>query len=873
VGIEWNYEEFNASEKRKFLSLSEKRKFLSFRGVLLANKCPACQSDNPDTLKFCGECGSSLREHDPDGLPTRTIAAPVSPFKPDELLAGKYRIIDELGRGGMGIVVRAEDTRLKRTVALKFLSAELMGNSKARERFVQEARAASALEHPNICTIFEIDEAPDGRMFMAMACYEGESLRDRIKRGKLDHTEAISIAVQVARGLAKAHEKGIVHRDIKPGNIFLTHDGQAKILDFGLAKLAADIRLTRTGATLGTVAYMSPEQAQGKPVDHRTDIWSHGVMLYEMLTAQLPFGGETEGSIVYSIIHSTARPLRKADPAIPAEIERVVLKALEKNPADRYRTTGDFLRDLEALAEGLKPLKAGRGLFRGRILGVRKPVFYGASMALAIAAAFVVFTVIIPKAHAGVLDSIAILPIINESGDTEREYFADGLTRELNSELYKVAALTVPPAETILTYKNSDKPPKKIAQELGVKAVVQVSWLQIGRKHRLIYTLSDPFRNKVIATDRLEMEEEDIIILLRKIARAVVGAVKVAVTPVEFALIAGGQKVNPDAYDLLMKGIAYYWPTDPADTTDVLRALGSAQRAVEADPDFALAHAWLAHFYLEMGISRYEDENSVNTKARKAIDRALELDENLAMAYSSRGVLKFSVNWDFTGAEQDFKKALELAPGDMFIPLVYDVLLCFSGRGDEAIASVKSRSEKQKLGWLESGYPQRQAFHYLWAGRYDEALEELKKFPSTYDRKRWEAVATALKGSHTEALGIIDELKDHLLFKDDPWFRRDRAWILALAGRRKEAIEALEEHIAIQARKNIDTAFDEACVYAGLGEKNQVFELLQKAYDKHSSDLSSLLAEWCLHTLHGDPRFEELAKKIGFPKIPTARKR
>ena len=450
-------------------------------------KCPRCRSDNPDSSRFCAECGTTLRPSGSlEGMPTKTIATPVAPVTTGELLAGKYRVLDEIGRGGMGVVVRAEDTRLKRTVALKFLSPELTGDPEARERFIQEARAASALEHPNICTIHEIDEAPDGRMFMAMACYEGESLRDRIKRGKLDHGEALGVALQVARGLAKAHEKSIVHRDIKPGNIFLTDDGQAKILDFGLAKLAADFRLTRTGATLGTVAYMSPEQAQGRPVDYRTDIWSLGVMLYEMLTGELPFGGENEGSLLYSIIHRPARPLRKADPAIPAEIERVVLKALEKTPTDRYQTMADFLSDLEALAEGLKPAKAKAGLFRGRILGIRKPVFYVALAALVAAAAFVVFAVLIPSSRADVLDSVVILPIINESGDAEREYFADGLTRRLNAELYKVAALTVPPAESILIYKKSDKPAKKIAEELRVKAVVQMSWLQVGSRHRLI---------------------------------------------------------------------------------------------------------------------------------------------------------------------------------------------------------------------------------------------------------------------------------------------------------------------------------------------------------------------------------------------------
>jgi TolB-like protein len=472
----------------------------------------------------------------------------------------------------------------------------------------------------------------------------------------MEHAEALSIAIQVARGLAKAHEKGIVHRDIKPGNIFLADDGQAKILDFGLAKLASDIHLTRTGATLGTVAYMSPEQAQGKPVDHRTDVWSLGVMFYEMLTGQLPFGGETEGSLVHAIIYRPAKPLRKADPAIPAEIERVVLRTLEKAPADRYRTTGDFLADLEALAEGLKPLKAGPSLFRGRILGVRKPVFYGGAGLLAIAAAFIVLKFLIPSAHAGVLDSIAILPLVNASGDPAQDHLAFGLTETLISELYKIGALQVRSRQAVMLYRSTDKPPKKIAQELKVKALVEASFLRSGERIRLTARLIDPFRDRIVWDGTLEKEAEDFQILEREFARIVVAAVKVAVTPEEQALLSGGRKVDPEAYELLMKGIAYYWPADPADF-DLQMSIDCLLKAVEIDPELALAYAWLAHFYLEEAGSGVKDQNVVWPKAEKAVDRALQLDKNLAVAYSSRGLLRLDRYWDFSGAERDFHKA------------------------------------------------------------------------------------------------------------------------------------------------------------------------------------------------------------------------
>jgi len=878
-------------------------------------KCPRCHSDNADTSRFCAECGSALRGrvpgsaadaqrepppkppeepgargghapssrgegirlHDLEGLPTKTIAMPVKPVSTGELLAGKYRIIDEIGRGGMGIVVRAEDTRLKRTVALKFLSPEYTGDPEARERFIQEARAASALEHPNICTVFEIDETADGRMFTAMACYEGESLRERLRRGKLDHAEALSIALQTARGLAKAHEKGIVHRDIKPGNIFLTDDGQAKILDFGLAKLVSDIRLTRTGATMGTVAYMSPEQAQGKPVDARTDVWSLGIMLYEMLTGELPFGGENEGSLIHAIIYRPARPLRKADPAIPAEIERVVLKALEKNPADRYQTMADFLADLEALAEGLKPLKAKAGLLRGRVLGIRKPVFLAASAAVLITAVLGLLALLSGPGRAEVFDSVAILPIINETGDTNKDYFANSLTRQLNAELYKVAALTVPPAESIMTFKGTDKPPKKIAEELGVRAVVQVSWLQVGSKHRLIYTLSDPYRNKVIAADTLEREGEDILFLQSEFARAVVAAVKVAVTPTEQTLLAGGRKVNPEAYSLLMRGIEGYRSGDEQPLS-IEQSYELASKAVEIDPDFALAHAWVAYFSAELIGGMEQNEKTVFPRAWAAVEKSIEIDNSLAEAHSTRGVLRIIGHWDFAQAEQDFHTAMDLAPGDKWIPLVYEAFyLSMIGRADEAILSLERRRAKQNIIGLEHTYIIQQIKHYLWARKYGEATEELKKLPSTHHAELYfRGLAKALTGAPLEALALFEKLKGHPLYQtlwgDRPWFKRDRAWILAFAGRRKEALELLEEHIAIQARRGIDTSFDEACVYAGLGDKDRAFELLNKSYENHSSHILWLVPDWPLHSLHGDPRFEELVRKIGFPVIPGPKK-
>ena len=824
-------------------------------------RCPRCRADLADTSKFCAECGAPVEA----ALPTRTISVPASPARSGELLAGKYRVLDELGRGGMGVVVRAEDTRLKRTVALKFLSAELTGDPEARERFVQEARAASALEHPNICTIFEIDEAPDGRLFMAMACYEGESLRDRLKRGRLGQAEALSVAVQTARGLAKAHEKGIVHRDVKPGNVFLTDDNQAKILDFGLAKLVSDIRLTRTGAALGTLAYMSPEQAQGRPVDQRTDVWSLGVMLYEMLTGQLPFGGDSEGSLLQAVISRPARPLRKVDPAVPAGIERVVLRALEKAPADRYRTMADFLADLEALAEGLKPRKAGPALFRGRVLGLRRPVFFGGVALLAAGAALFVF--VLPSARAVVLDSVAILPVVNETGDASRDYFAEGLTRELNTELYKVAALTVPPAETVLTYRKTDKPTRKIAQELGVKAVVHVSWLQIGNRHRLIYTMSDPFRNKVIATDRLEMEEEDIIFLQRAIARAVVAAVKVAVTPSEQALLAGGRKVDPEAYELCIRGVTIWqMPRERSgDSMDFgMRALSVLKKAVDIDPNYALAYAWISEITAALALNSYISEKTAYPEARAAALRAVELDENLAQAHLALSTFLLFADWDFTAAEQEAKLALELEPGNHWVRYVNCENLSLFGRHEEAIEGIRSLLEVPSVGRL---YLMELGNFLRSAGRHDEAIRIYEKDPSP-NTLRLMATAYALKGDHAQALALYHKTSDMPGMTNTPHYLL--SCLLGAAGRREEALKNFAERRTYLAKKGIQPFYEAALVHASMGDRDEAFRQLDLAYEDRVGRMIELKCDPWLRSLQGDPRFEELARKIGFPVIPEA---
>jgi serine/threonine protein kinase len=346
----------------------------------MAIACPRCHSANPSDSKLCSKCGAELvTKGDELTLDEVLVSPPTPPQAPagelsaGTILRGKYRILGELARGGMGVVYRAEDLKLKRTVALKFLSPELTSDPEARERFVHEAQAASELDHPNICTVHEIDETEAGQMYIAMAYYRGESLRERIKRGPLGVAEAVDITLQLARGLGKAHQRGIIHRDIKPANILLTEDGLVKIVDFGLARLARATRVTRTGTTMGTVAYMSPEQAQGQGMDQRTDLWSLGVVLYEMLSGQLPFKGEREASVLYSIVHEQPQRLKSLKPEVPPDLERMVQRALEKKPESRYSSAEEMLKDLTGYQESLRISEAGPVNLQWLLRQVRKP--------------------------------------------------------------------------------------------------------------------------------------------------------------------------------------------------------------------------------------------------------------------------------------------------------------------------------------------------------------------------------------------------------------------------------------------------------------------------------------------------------------------
>jgi len=378
--------------------------------------CPKCHHENPEETLYCGKCGEALKTAEGGDI-TKTLITAKESLQKGSTLAGRYTIIEELGRGGMGVVYKAEDTKLKRTVALKFLPSELTHIPEVKERFVREAQAAAALDHPNICTVYEFDEAEE-TTFISMAYIEGKSLKKKIDSGPPELDEALKIAMQVAEGLQEAHKKGVVHRDIKSANIMVDERGQANIMDFGLARMTGGTLLTQEGTAMGTIAYMSPEQARGEEVDFRTDIWSLGVVLYEMFSGQLPFKGERDQSVVYSILKEKPKPITDIKAEIPVSIGQVVDKALEKDPDKRYQQIEELLDDLRSISAGIVPEEIKTRLRKAKLRKRKRVILYAGTVGLIIIAAVIALSLFTGPAEA--IDSIAVLPLENLTGDAER---------------------------------------------------------------------------------------------------------------------------------------------------------------------------------------------------------------------------------------------------------------------------------------------------------------------------------------------------------------------------------------------------------------------------------------------------------------------
>ncbi|MCK6562089.1 protein kinase [candidate division KSB1 bacterium] len=791
-----------------------------------------------------------------------------------------YKIIEKLGGGGMGVVYKAEDTKLKRLVALKFLPPELTRDEEAKERFIHEAQAAAALDHPNICDIHEIGETEEGQLFIVMAYYAGETLKKQMARGKLQVAEVIDIAIQVAQGLAKAHEHGMTHRDIKPANIMVTSEGAAKIVDFGLAKLAGQVQLTKAGTTLGTAAYMSPEQTHGQDVDHRADIWAFGVVLYEMLTGQLPFKGEYEQAIIYSILNETPHPIASLRANVPPELERIVNLCLAKKATDRYQQMTELLADLRALKQSLEYGASQRSL-AGSAQPPRKLAYlYGAGVVvLALLVGYVVF---IPKTPTIDRKSIAVLPFSNLSESKEDEYFSDGITEDVITQLTKIADLKVISRTSVMQYKGVDKNIPDIGKKLDVATVLEGSVRRAGNQVRIAAQLIDTHDEGLLWAETYDKEMADIFVIQSEIAVQIAMALKVKLSSPEKKQIEKKPTGNITAYDYYLKGREYYY-RHYREAYEM--AGGFFVKALELDSTFALAYAGLADV-----CAQRESADSAITLSR----RAIAMDARLPEAYRSLGLAYYYKGWMQKSLEASlhairlnanhfpaivnvgwvlietnpvealpwFKKAFMLDPttatSASAIGTAYMVL------GDEANA------EKWFKQSIEIAPDYWRNYLKLWqlysrGGRYDAAKEiEQKLLANAPNYLQATGLSYLLDHNYVQAKEYYEKT-----VSIDPKFRSlDLAYFYKKTGKEGEA-QKIFDLFTKRCQANIERGnerywprYDMARISAALNRKAEAYEWLQKAIDAGWIEYRWGMTDPLLENLHNDKRFRQMMAHV-----------
>jgi serine/threonine protein kinase/tetratricopeptide (TPR) repeat protein len=794
-----------------------------------------------------------------------------------------YRILAKLGHGGMGVIYRAEDTRLKRNVALKFLPEDSRDPS-ALGRLRREAQAASALNHPNICTIHDVGEF-DGDYFIAMELLQGQTLRERIAGKPLPVDSLLELGAQVADGLEAAHTSGVIHRDLKPSNIFVTARGTAKILDFGLARktqnkiretnspggeitLSLDEQhLTSPGEVLGTIAYMSPEQARGEELDPRTDIFSLGSVLYEMATGRPPFAGRTSALLFDSLLHHTPASPSRINPEISPELEKIINKCLQKNRDLRYQHAPDVHSDLQAVQSGKSSDLAGRDTdvsHRPHISRRAIAVSAGIFLLLALAAAFNFGKVRdwVRSTNGPRIQSLAVLPLINLTGDAAQDFFVDGMTDEVTTELAQIGGLRVTSRTSTMQFKDAKKSIPQIGKELNVDAVLQGSVAHSGNRVRVIAQLIEAQSDRQLWSKRYERELQDVLTMQDELARDIASEIRIKLTPEERTRLASPRPINPAAHDAYLRG-RFLWNrrTEP----ELNKAKEYFTQAIAADPNYAPAYSGLADTYFYLGYAwGHMPPREAIPLAKAAALKAIQLDDNSAEGHTSHGIVKAMGEWDFPGAEQELKRAIALNPNYATAHHVYAVVLGALGRNDDAIAEMRKAVEVDPLS-----VPLRNmlANKLEEAQRCNDAADEFRKtmelIPNTpHLGMLHEGLASCYRATGREKEAVEEDVKSRIAFGATPKEIEEYRKTYAVSGRKGVVQKDLQAALARWEKDHWHSdAFDVFSAYLELGDKDKAFAWIDKLIELRSTWLIWIYPGAPL--LRDDPRFEVVKRKMG----------
>ncbi|HET9251923.1 MAG TPA: protein kinase [Candidatus Eisenbacteria bacterium] len=758
----------------------------------------------------------------------------------NERRISRYRLLERLGEGGMGTVYRARDERLERDVAVKVLRSAVREDEEARKRFRREASALSRLSHPSINTVLDFD-SENGTDFLVLELVDGKRLDQVLREGPLPADELLRIGIEMADALAAAHEEGVVHRDLKPANVMITSRGGLKLLDFGLALLApchtvpAETHsITEAGVVVGTIAYMAPEQLMAGSVDQRADHYALGAILFEMAAGRLPFTATAATALMNEVLHRPAPRVETFGRPVPPGFSALVAELLEKDPARRPAKAGTIverLRAIRAQAPGEPPRKADVG-------GAAAPGL----------------------AAPGRIRSLVVLPLVHLSGDPEQEYFADGMTEALITDLAQIADLRVVSRTSAMRYKGTSKPLPEIARELQVDAVVEGTVARFGDRVRITAQLIDATTDRHLWARAYERDLRDVLGLQGEVAAAIAGEIRVRIEPQVQKKLSRERRVDPRAYESYLRG-RYHWNRRSAD--GIRRGIEHFQEAIDRDPAYAPAYAGLAQAYDTLGSYSFLPPGEAFSLARAAVTRALELDESLPEAHVAWGGVLQSHLWDWPGAEAEFRRALDLDPNLAGAHHWYSDFLMAMGRSEDAIASARRAAE---LDPLHLAINMTLGAAYFYGRRYEEAVEQQRR---TLDLDPSFAPAHRSMGGAFEQLGRYDEaiaeFRKGAALSDDLYATSLLAHAYAVSGRKEEAWVLLEELEEAEARDRFVSPYSLAAVYAGLGNANRAFELLNRAFHSRDRGMVFLYVAPRFDPLRADPRFTDLLRRMKFP--------